>query len=262
MLKARPALVLSAALLMLLGVVLLAFSRKQPALKVFGTLCIVGSIASAIAFAAIRVPDQRSAVAVAVAPAVATATATSAPPARNVTWADQPQVQTFYQTEPPSRIRGGGGGGGAYQALPASPSPIVLAPFVQSDGSDGSNGSDGSDDSSSRFLQVIDFATHATQTPAPAAPTHPYDSVLGAIVDNAPSLTTTTPLTPPPHVPYWAHLPTPEQIRMDREQALNRVDTPAQDWQRRKIALQEAAAMLRPSRDGFFVPLETPPPPS
>jgi hypothetical protein len=130
---------------------------------------------------------------------------------------------------------------------------------VQSDSSDSSDGSDSSDDSSSRFLQVLDFATPAT----PATPaTHPYDSVLGAIVDNAPSFTTTTPLTPPPHVPYWAHLPTPEQIRMDREQALNRMDTPAQDWQRRKIALQEAAAMLRPSRDGFFVPLETPPPPS
>jgi hypothetical protein len=50
-------------------------------------------------------------------------------------------------------------------------------------------------------------------------------------------------------------LPTPEQIRQDRERALNRVDTPAQDWQRRQTGLMEAAAQLRPSRDGFLVPL-------
>jgi hypothetical protein len=59
-------------------------------------------------------------------------------------------------------------------------------------------------------------------------------------------------------VPYYAHLPTPEGIRQDRERFLSRPDTPLLDHQRRQAGLAEAAAQLRPPRDGMMIPIGPP----
>ena len=87
-----------------------------------------------------------------------------------------------------------------------------------------------------------------------------YDSMVGTLHPGnnpvEPSAVSPSPSpAPAAHVPYWASLPTPDSIRQDRERALNRPNTPALDWQRRQADLVDAAAQLRPSRDGFLIPL-------
>jgi hypothetical protein len=59
-----------------------------------------------------------------------------------------------------------------------------------------------------------------------------------------------------PHTPYWAHLPNPEQMRLERERFLLRPDTAMHDRQRREVGLREAAMSLRPPRDGYMVALQ------
>ncbi len=115
---------------------------------------------------------------------------------------------------------------------------------------------------------------HATDPPSRVAPAAGDDAAAFHAADQAADTQVQVPAEPalpswvpegaaaagaaadaPPPSPYWAGLPTPEALREERERFTHRPDMPALDRQRREVGLREAAASLKPPRDGYMVPV-------
>jgi hypothetical protein len=257
----QSVLYLCAAGVLLLGILMLAFSRKQVPLKVFGTLFL--TTAFALVIAAYLSPSATSK-----GGGGGGGGSSGAPSKKQLQWNDQNSVVEFGFTDPPAAIHSGSSTlqefGHSSSSGPA-PTQLVAGTTVTPQQWLASSAP-----TQQRPVPPQLLAAAVSLPPQPLAATVPlpvptqqenilptvpyYDSVMGSIakpksLDAAPAAPAT------PHVPYWAHLPTPESIRLEREWAANRPDTPALDRARRQVGLMEAAAELRAPRDGFLVPL-------
>jgi hypothetical protein len=91
-----------------------------------------------------------------------------------------------------------------------------------------------------------------------AVPPAVNESQANAVAGAAAAVTEAAADVAAARVPFWANLPNPNVMAEERQRFWARPDTPALDWKRRETGLREAAAGLKPMRDGSMVPIAGP----
>ena len=143
---------------------------------------------------------------------------------RTVSWAPAAHVQPFSAQEPPAALS-------VALAPPTDPVPLPTAP-------------------------VAPVAPQEDPDPPVPPEQAEADKAVEAVQAMEAQVAAEEATGPPPRPrPYWGTLPNPEALREERERFMQRPDMPALDRQRREMGLREAAASLRPPRDGYMVPI-------